>query len=180
VSAAVEVVDQTGLGPAPASVADLVEAVLGAEGVSGLVAVAFVDEPAIAGLNLRYRGLDEPTDVLAFREADREAGWSDPPCRPSSAGPDAGLAAEGRAGASCADAVCELGEIVVCPAVVHRYAGEEGGDPVTQMGWTLIHGVLHLAGHDHEEDEGEMRERERVLLRELERLVRAVSPPAHL
>lgn len=132
---------------------DLVKAALEAEGVSGAAVVACVDEARITELNGRFRGLGEPTDVLCFRQADAECEWPGP-------------TGEGEA---------ELGEVVVCPAVVARYAREEGGNPDTQLGWTLIHGVLHLVGYDHETDAGEMRAREQVLLRELDRQVRAVS-----
>ena len=149
-------VDRAGSGPAQGPVIDLVEAVLDAEGVAGMVTVAFLDEEAIAELNGRYRGLDEPTDVLSFSSA--EDSWPDQQ--------DADAVAE---------PVRDLGEVVVCPAVVRRYAEEEDGDPERQMGWTLMHGVLHLVGYDHERDDGEMRERERVLLGDLDREVRAVS-----
>jgi ssRNA-specific RNase YbeY (16S rRNA maturation enzyme) len=43
------------------------------------------------------------------------------------------------------------------------------------VGWTIQHGVLHLLGYDHENDSGEMRAREQVLLGELDRQVRAVG-----
>jgi probable rRNA maturation factor len=68
------------------------------------------------------------------------------------------------------------GEIVVCPQVVSRYAVEDGHPPAAQLGWTLIHGALHLAGYDHETDQGEMREREQRLLLELEGLVDRLAP----
>jgi probable rRNA maturation factor len=115
--------------------------------------VAFVGEQEIAELNRLYRDLDIPTDVLSFREADSEVGW---PEAPKTEGAD-------------------LGEMVICPAVVGRYALEEGGDPDTQMGWTILHGALHLLGYDHETDDGAMRTREQALLSKLDRQVRAVA-----
>ena len=148
---AVEVVDDTGLVADREIARALVEAVLDAEGVSGEVAVAFVDEAAITELNRRYRESNDPTDVLAFDYA-AEPGW------PAQAG-SGGVA----------------GEVVVCPQVVIRYAGEEGRDPAAQLGWTLIHGALHLAGYDHETDHGEMRVRERSLLEQFDGLVRLLS-----
>jgi probable rRNA maturation factor len=153
VSAKVEVALLPGqeklLGPAR----DLVKAVLAAEGASGSVSVAFVGEQETADMNKLYRGLEGPTDVLSFREADSEVGWPDSPKSKKS----------------------DLGEIVVCPDVVGRYALEEGGDPDTQMGWTILHGTLHLLGYDHETDDGEMRTREQALLSKLDRQVRAVG-----
>ncbi len=156
-SPSVEVVDQTTSGPGSEPVADvvaqLVTAVLVAEGIEGCVEVAFVDEATIEELNTRYREAGEPTDVLSFRYADEEDDWPEP---------------EGEDAAEGAD---ELGEIVVCPEVVRRYATEEGSAPARQMGWTLIHGTLHLVGYDHESDEGQMRDRERALLEDLAPLV---------
>jgi probable rRNA maturation factor len=164
-SVVVDVVDQTGSGQAQGPVVGLVEAILNAEGVSGAVAVAFVDEAAIAELNGRYRGLNQPTDVLSFNYAGDDARWPDRP------GPDAG-AEVSLFGDKRLD---DLGEVIVCPAVVLRYSEEEGGDPGRQLAWTLMHGVLHLVGYDHEQDNGEMRGREQTLLGELDRLVQAVS-----
>jgi len=135
------------------SVRDLVKAVMASEDASGVVAVAFLDESEMAGLNERFRGSPGPTDVLSFRTEDDECEWPDP----------------------VGENTKDRGEIVLCPAVIERYAHEEDGDPATQMGRTILHGVLHLLGYDHEEDEGEMRARERALLLELDSKVRAVS-----
>ena len=140
----VDVVDSTGLVADHGAVQRLAEAVLMAEGVAGEVAVAFVDEASMIGLNARYRDAEGPTDVLAFDYGDEPGG-----------------------GVS--------GEVVVCPQVVVRYAAEEGRDATLQLGWTLIHGVLHLAGYDHETDQGEMRAREQELLEALSRQVRALA-----
>ncbi|MBN1629608.1 MAG: rRNA maturation RNase YbeY [Thermoleophilia bacterium] len=156
-SATVEVVDQVGLGCIRDPVTALALAVLDAEQRVGGVVVAFVDEVAMADLNGRYRGLEEPTDVLSFSEADAED-WSD-------------------AGLPCEEAIPDLGEVVVCPAVVSRYAAEEGADARRQMAWTIIHGLLHLLGYDHETDHGEMRLREQTLLEELTVLARALPAP---
>lgn len=163
----VEVVDRVGLGEPQGPVTGLVEAVLKAEGVAGAVVVAFVDEVAIAGLNARFRGLEEATDVLSFRYADDDAGWPEQPC--------AGLEATTD---SCRSGhAADLGEVIVCPAVVQRYAQEEGAAPGRRLAWTILHGVLHLVGYDHEGDNGEMRDREQALLGELDQFVRAVSSP---
>jgi probable rRNA maturation factor len=153
VSAKVEVALQPGSEKARGPVRDLVEAILASERALGRVSVAFVDEPEMTRLNALYRGLDSSTDVLSFGQGEGGADWPDPT---KSKTPD-------------------LGEIVVCPEVVHRYALEDDGDPDTQMGWTIIHGTLHLLGLDHEADNGEMRTRERALLGSLDRQVRALS-----
>ena len=67
-----------------------------------------------------------------------------------------------------------LGEVVICPALVRRYAAEAGTTSGYQLGWTVVHGMLHLLGYDHEQDRGEMRPREQVLLERL--AVRAPRP----
>ena len=148
----VEVVDKTGLGLHTEQMVGLVEAVMSAEAAEGTVVVALVDETAMLELNRRHLGLSEPTDVLSFCSADEAPGW--PP--------------EG-------EALPDLGEVVVCPDVVRRYAAEDGCSPGRQLGWTIVHGLLHLLGYDHERDDGEMRRRERALLTELEPLVDSLS-----
>jgi probable rRNA maturation factor len=162
----VDVADGTGLVAGHDAVKDLVNAVLEAEGLEGAVSVAFVDEASIADLNGRYREAEGPTDVLSFDyaaapewvEAEGGAEWP------------ADGAEEAAAGQGAVS-----GEVVVCPQVVLRYAAEEGREPVIQLGWTLIHGTLHLAGYDHETDRGEMREREQLLLARLAPRVQALA-----
>jgi probable rRNA maturation factor len=155
----VDVVDGAGLAVDHRTVGALVEAVLGEEGLHGDVDVAFVSEAAITDLNGRYRDAAGPTDVLSF-DYSTEADWP------------------GREHAGSAKGRNVSGEIVVCPRVVIRYASEEGRDVAEQLGWTLIHGALHLSGYDHETDTGEMRERERALLARLDEHVRALAPAA--
>jgi len=150
------VVTPAGLEPLSGPTGDLVKAVLAAEGAHGSVVVAFVDEGTIAELNGRYRGLEEPTDVLSFRRADGDADWPEPSKK----------------------GTVELGEMAVCLPVVRRYAREEGGDPGTQLGWTLLHGVLHLLGYDHEDAGGRMRDREASLMLRLARQVTTASAAA--
>lgn len=163
-------IDKAGLGCPKDRVAALVEAVLHAEGAQGTALIVFVDEPAIAELNGRYRGLNEPTDVLSFSYvddgADRPGGLF--PESPVENGPVNGVV------------LGDLGEVVVCPAIVRRYAAEDGCEAGRQVGWTIVHGVLHLLGYDHERDEDEMRGREQALLGELDNLVRALSPSANV
>jgi probable rRNA maturation factor len=150
----VDVVDGTGLVPDHEPVRRLVEAVLDREGYTGEVGVAFVEEATIAGLNERYREAEGPTDVLSFGYSAGE-GWM------GEADTGKGETAEG--------------ELVVCPQVLLLYAAEDRREPGAQLGWTLVHGCLHLAGYDHETDQGEMRQRERMLVRELAYLIDSLS-----
>lgn len=43
-----------------------------------------------------------------------------------------------------------LGELVICPKVIQRQAREHGISFKAELGYMLLHGVLHLLGYDHE------------------------------
>ena len=87
-----------------------------------------VDSAYIRELNLRFRGRDQVTDVLAFPVD------------------ESGQAVGPR----------ELGDVVICPD--HAHDLEE----------CVVHGVLHLAGYDHEIDDGAMLDLQRKVLAELQ------------
>ncbi len=90
------------------------------------VTLTFVDESAMADLNRAHLGEQGPTDVLSF-----------PLWEPDEVLP-AGM-------------VALLGDIVVCPAVAARYAVEHGRRPADELALLVVHGALHLVGHDHAE-----------------------------
>jgi probable rRNA maturation factor len=132
-----------------------VESALESVGATGEVGLAFVDEATMAELNQRYRSVPESTDVLSFSypgSDDQE--WPEP----------GELAQEPY-----------LGDIVVCPAVAARNAEEEAVTFELELRRLMVHGVLHLMGYDHENDQGEMLAQEERLL-----LVLAVDCPAGL
>jgi len=87
------------------------------------VSVRVVDEDEMQTLNRDYRDQDKPTNVLSF-----PAGNVD------------GLPRE---------IVPPLGDIVVCAAIVAREAEEQGKTLNDHWGHMLVHGALHLLGHDH-------------------------------
>src|SRR5690606_22035911 len=64
-----------------------------------------------------------------------------------------------------------LGDIVVCPAVAHRNAPGHAGSYPDEMALLIVHGVLHVLGHDHAEPEETkvMQARERELLERFHR-----------
>jgi probable rRNA maturation factor len=82
-----------------------------------------VDRDESRALNLRYRGQDKPTNVLSF-----------PAGLPS--GLDLPL----------------LGDIVICAPLVGEEAEKQ--HKLLQSHWAhlVIHGVLHLLGHDHKDE----------------------------
>jgi len=59
-----------------------------------------------------------------------------------------------------------LGSIIISVDKVQSVAEELGHTPDDEMALLFIHGMLHLLGYDHEVDNGEMRERERELVKE--------------
>lgn len=143
----------------------LAEAVLAAQGVRGdaELSMLFVDETAIAELNKRFLGKDGPTDVLAFPIDDDvyEGGRL-----PDSLGP-AGPADD----IEPSDLPVLLGDIVLCPAVAKRNAPEHAGTYDDEIALLVVHGILHLLGMDHLDDEEAkaMEQREQELLNEFHR-----------
>lgn len=96
--------------------------------VGGEVSVRVVDEDEMSALNRSYRGKNQPTNVLAF---------------PAALDTLPGLPAE--------DAQF-LGDLVICAPVVLREATEQGKPVASHWAHMLVHGLLHLLGHDHESD----------------------------
>lgn len=122
--------------PLPAS--DLVrfaEFVLIEEGLSRdtVVSLTMVDEGTIAELNRAHMGKSGSTDVLSFPIEDAAPGR--PPV-PDDAGPP-----------------LELGDVFIAPAVVRANARRDGVAFDDEMLLMVVHGVLHLLGWDHVDDQ---------------------------
>jgi len=141
--------------PAP-EVERLVGLALASAGVEdGHVAVEYVDPARIAELNAAHRGTDGPTDVLSFPiDGVTDAGTSGLAPPMAQTAPDLD------------DQPLLLGDVVICPAVAHRQAPDHAGSYDDEVALLVVHGLLHLLGHDHAgDDEREvMQARERVLL----------------
>jgi probable rRNA maturation factor len=139
----------------------LAERVLEAEGVRGdaELSMLFVDEESMADLNQRFRGIEGATDVLAFPidEDAVESGRS----------PDSGGAGPGAGTPEPVEVPLVLGDVVVCPRVAQRNAPEHEGTYDDELALLVVHGVLHLLGMDHDDDQDAavMERRERELLR---------------
>jgi probable rRNA maturation factor len=126
----------------------LAEIVLDAEGLGPDTGVSLVliDEDGIAELNEQHLGRTGPTDVLSFPLEDATPGR--PPARHAGGPP------------------VELGDVFIAPTVVRRNAADHGVAFEDEMALMVVHGLLHLLGWDHEqEDEAvRMEARERQLL----------------
>jgi probable rRNA maturation factor len=120
-------VDETGL-------TLLAQETLRAEGVAaGELSISFVSEEEIADLHVRYLGEEGPTDVLSFPQ-------DEPGDRP-----------RGRGRASAGDRL--LGDVVIAPAFAARAAAGPEDALERELRLLVVHGVLHLLGYDHEEED---------------------------
>ena len=90
------------------------------EGVADAeLSLSFVTEAEIADLHERYMGESGPTDVLSFPLDEDDRDE---------------------------DGVRILGDVVIAPAVAARNNPE---DPAAELRLLVVHGILHLLGHDH-------------------------------
>jgi probable rRNA maturation factor len=103
------------------------------EGINVLVA----SSRKVQGLNRRFRGKNQPTDVLSFPAI--------------GSGDSNGFA----------------GDIAISADIATRNARRLGHAPAEEIKILILHGVLHLAGYDHEQDNGRMEREERRLRRSL-------------
>ncbi|MSP20832.1 MAG: rRNA maturation RNase YbeY [Alphaproteobacteria bacterium] len=114
------------------------------------VSVVLSDDRELRILNNEHRGIDKPTNVLAF--------------------PGEPLEEEGEQGAyTVRDRPLVLGDVVLAYETVEREADEQGKKFEHHLTHLLVHGVLHLCGfdHDREADAQKMEDLERAILREL-------------
>lgn len=97
-------------------------ATLNAEGVrDAMLSIAFVGRAAISELNRRYFGHRGPTDVISFG-LERSGG--------------------GKRGAV-------IGDIYICPQIARDNAKQQGVPIGEEMLRLVVHGTLHVLGHDH-------------------------------
>jgi probable rRNA maturation factor len=171
---AVEVVNATRTAIDGELVARLVARVLEEEGVTGAeVAVTFVGERRIRALNREHRAKDEVTDVLSFpledwepvdAAADGSGGQGEARAVVSaSLAPDLGEVAEAVLSGTAGPPLL-LGDIVVCARRALQQAREDDLPASLEVAVLLVHGALHLLGHDHETDAGQMALRQAEVL----------------
>lgn len=101
------------------------------------LAVMLVTPDQIAEYNSRFMGRSGPTDVLAFPLEDLEPG-SVPTLRAN-------------------EPPLALGDVFLCPAEIDRRARSEGIDTEAFLFLLLVHGILHLLGYDHHDEESAKR-----------------------
>ena len=107
------------------------------------ISITFASDQFVRKLNKQYRGIDRPTDVLAFSMQEGE--WAE--IQPQI-----------------------LGDVVISVDTASRQAQEMGNDLNQELTILLVHGILHLAGYDHmqKEDAQKMRAMERTILKAIE------------
>ena len=113
-------------------------------GTTAEVTLVLADDALVRRLNATHRGLDKPTNVLAF-----------PLAAPDEV-PVEGLPAL-------------LGDVVLARETLLREAAEQGKTAAAHLQHLALHGLLHLLGHDHLEaaEAGRMEALEVAILAEL-------------
>ncbi|SET54669.1 probable rRNA maturation factor [Nitrosospira multiformis] len=98
------------------------------------IALRIVDEEEGRRLNRDFRNKDYATNVLTFVYRDGQID------------PEVPLGEK-------QDAYPLTGDIVLCAPVVENEAGQQQKDLMAHYAHLTVHGVLHLQGYDHQEDE---------------------------
>jgi probable rRNA maturation factor len=104
----------------------------------GRVSVLLTTDREMRRLNRRFRGIDKPTDVLSFPA-------------------EAFIQSKERI----------AGDLAISIPTARRQSAEHGHALRIELRILMLHGLLHLAGYDHETDTGEMARRERRLRTQL-------------
>ena len=120
--------------PSTRTLARFFSAAQAAVRLRGQVNVLLTTDAAVRRLNRSFRGIDRTTDVLSF---------------PAAASP---VASEQIAG-----------DLAISVPTARRQAVEQGHSLSMEIKVLILHGLLHLAGYDHESDSGRMARREKLL-----------------
>ncbi len=106
------------------------EATLRHEQVSGQAAIVITDDEGIQELNRDFLGIDAPTDVLAFSAQEETEIFVMAP-----------------------EEVEYLGDVIVSYPQAVAQASEAGHPVERELALLVVHGLLHLLGYDHGEQE---------------------------
>jgi len=132
--------------PTPRTLAQFLAEALKAVRLRGEVSVLLTTDRAVRRLNRRFRGVDKTTDVLSF-PADNSS-----QSRKRIPGKEKGQGQE-----------ILTGDLAISVDTARRQAAEQGHALSCELQVLILHGLLHLAGYDHEADDGRMARRERQL-----------------
>jgi probable rRNA maturation factor len=116
----------TGLEDLTRKAVSMAASVAGAELGNMELCILFTDDDEIRKLNAEFRDKDKPTNVLSFPSGETPL-------------PDG--------------APVMLGDIVLASGVVFREAEEQGKPLANHVLHLIVHGMLHLLGYDHEQDD---------------------------
>lgn len=149
--------------------AQLARAVLVAIGeASSTLSIIIIRDRQMRQLNRDWRGIDQPTDVLSFAYHEAEPGEAEPgESEPGESEPGEADPGEAELSAATAGPGGHLGDLVISVETAARYATRYGISFGREIDQLVIHGTLHLAGYDHETDQGQMNRLEKRLRRKL-------------
>jgi probable rRNA maturation factor len=108
-------------------------------GLHGEVSVLLGTDATIRTLNRNYRKKDKTTDVLSFPVGEFHG-----------------------------EAPKQAGDLAISLDTAEKQAEEHGHSLQIEVKILLLHGLLHLAGYDHEADKGQMARKESALRKELD------------
>ena len=111
---------------------EVLDATLEHEKVTNAIfSVVFVEDEEIHKMNKEYRGVDRITDVISFAlEDNKDIEY---------------------------DGIRVLGDIFICIPQMKRQAIEYGHSEKRELAFLTVHGILHLLGYDHMNEEDEKR-----------------------
>jgi probable rRNA maturation factor len=96
------------------------------------ISLVVCGEKMIKDLNRVWRGENRPTDVLSFGGKEAKKDFKPAP-----------------------DGIVHFGEIFICYPVAEKQSRKYGYSIKEEMARLLVHGILHLAGYDHEKNKAE-------------------------
>lgn len=100
------------------------------------MSISYVDDRTMRRLNREHRGINQTTDILSFPAEPAKGEWQ------------------------------HLGDLVISLPMAEKMAKKLGVSRRREIETLIIHGFLHLCGHDHEKDAGEMLALQQQLERE--------------
>ena len=112
------------------------------------IGLRLADDAQIQALNAQYRQKNQPTDVLAFAALEADLPQSEE---------------------MLDSAPLYLGDIIVSVNTAQRQAQQQGHNLPTELAWLTAHGLLHLLGWDHPDEDSlmQMLKQQVVLLKSI-------------